>query len=30
MDERRREHELAQWRKAVARSLDWVEEPLRG
>jgi glycerol kinase len=25
MDERRRAHEHAQWRKAVARSLDWVE-----
>jgi glycerol kinase len=25
MEERRREREFAQWRKAVARSLDWVD-----
>jgi glycerol kinase len=27
IEEREREHGLAQWRKAVARSLDWVEQP---
>jgi glycerol kinase len=30
MDERTREREHAQWRKAVARSLDWVGEAPRG
>jgi len=25
MDQQRREHEYAQWRKAVSRSLDWID-----
>ena len=27
MDQTCREHELGQWRKAVARSLNWIDQP---